>query len=112
MFCGVYEDVKRTVTTVHALSVVLAPNCSRQALAANGSATPQMLFAAHMMPYARPFLRMNHWSRYKVDGLKISPLPIAATTPCVTIKCHTVTEKDEANDPPTLSRRPTEAQCF
>jgi hypothetical protein len=49
-----------TVVTVHALKVVLEPNLFRQALAMNGRATPVILFAAHMIPRARPFFRMNH----------------------------------------------------
>lgn len=52
-----------TVVTVQALNVVLDPNLARQALATNGRATPATLFAAHIIPYARPFLRTNHWSR-------------------------------------------------
>lgn len=49
-----------TVVTVHAFKVVFEPNPFKQAFAMKGRATPVILFAAHMIPSASPFLRMNH----------------------------------------------------
>ena len=48
------------MTIVQALSVLLDPNLFRQALATKGNTTPVILFAAHIVPSARPFLRKNH----------------------------------------------------
>jgi hypothetical protein len=100
------------VITVQALNVVLTPNFSGHTLATNGSATPDTLFAAHMIPYASPFRCANHWSRYSVVGLNTSPLPMAQSTPCVAIRCQTYTENDESSDPATVRTRPTTAQCL
>lgn len=54
------KEEAHTVTTVQAFSVVLEPNLFRQALATKGKTTPVILFAAHIVPSARPFLRKNH----------------------------------------------------
>lgn len=98
------------MVTVQALRVVLDPNLFRQALAMKGNATPVMLFAAHIVPSARPLRRKNHWSRYKEDGLNNSPFPMAHTTPCVAIRCHTCTENEDSRDPITVMTRPVGAQ--
>lgn len=98
------------MVTVQALNVVLEPNRLRQALVINGRATPVTLFAAHIMPSARPFLRTNHWSRYKEDGLKSKPLPMAHITPWVAMRCHTVFEKDDRSEPMTVTTKPVGAQ--
>lgn len=69
-----------------------------------------MLFAAHITPNARPFLRTNHWSRYNELGLKRSPLPMAHTTPCVAMRCHTCFENEESSEPITVITSPVGAQ--
>lgn len=97
------------MTTVHAFNVVLEPNLPKQALATKGIATPVTLFAAHMVPSARPFRRKNHWSRYKDDGLNKSAFPIAHMTPWVAIRCQTCTENEESKDPITVMTRPAGA---
>lgn len=88
-----------TVVTVHALNVVLEPNLFRQAFATKGNATPVILFAAHMIPRARPFFCMNHWSIYRDDGLNMSAFPTAHMTPCVAMRCQTCCEKDDNREP-------------
>jgi hypothetical protein len=104
------NGLAHTVTTVQALSVLLEPNLFRQALAMKGKATPVILFAAHIVPRARPFRRKNHWSRYKEDGLNKSPFPMAHMTPWVAIKCHTCTENEDNRDPTTVMAKPAGAQ--
>lgn len=104
------KGLDHTVTTAQALNVVLEPNLFRQALAMKGKATPAMLFAAHIVPSARPLRRKNHWSRYKEDGLNKSPFPIAQMTPWVAIKCHTCSENEDNRDPITVMTRPAGAE--
>lgn len=99
-----------TVTTVQAFSVLLEPNLFRQALAMKGKATPVILFAAHIVPRARPFRRKNHWSRYKEDGLNKSPFPMAHMTPWGAIRCQTCTENEDNRDPTTVMAKPAGAQ--
>jgi hypothetical protein len=104
------KQTVHTVVTVHALSVVLDPNLFKQALATKGNTTPVILFAAHMVPSARPFRRKNHWSRYKEDGLNNNPFPMAHMTPWVAIRCHICTENEDSRDPITVITRPVGAQ--
>jgi hypothetical protein len=99
-----------TVMTVQAFRVVLDPNLLREALAMKGRTTPVVLFAAHMVPRARPLRRRNHWSRYKEDGLNSSPFPMAHMTPWVAIKCHTSFENDDSKEPIKVMTRPVGAQ--
>lgn len=104
--------VVNTVITVHPLRVVLAPNFTKHTFATNGNATPDILFAAHIVPYASPFRCTNHWSRYSVVGVNSSPFPIAHRTPCVAIRCQTSMENEESRDPATVRTRPVMAQYF
>ena len=99
-----------TVIIVQALRVVLEPNRTKHVAATKGKATPVILFAAHIVPNARPFLRTNHWSRYRDDGLNSNPFPIAHITPCVAIRCHTSSAKDDRRDPITVMTSPAGAQ--
>src|SRR5262245_28793083 len=92
--------------TVQALSVVAGPNFLRQISAANGIPTPVIDFPAHIIPYANPFRRTNHSSRYSVVGVKSSPHPRAEITPCVAINCHTVLEKLDNRKPITVNTKP------
>jgi hypothetical protein len=78
---GSNEAGHHTVVTVQALKVVLEPNLCKQAFAAKGNATPVTLLAAHMIPRARPFFWMNHWSINRDDGLNMSALPMAHIIP-------------------------------
>lgn len=105
----VKQERCNTVITVQALNVVLEPNRTKQVAAMKGKATPVTLFAAHIVPSARPFLRTNHWSKYRDDGLKSKPLPMAHITPWVATRCHTFSEKDESRDPMTVVINPAGA---
>lgn len=73
--------VVSNVVTVQTLKVVLEPKWCKQKFAAKGNTTPVTLLAAHMIPRARPFLWMNHWSIYRDDGLNMSALPMAHIIP-------------------------------
>lgn len=75
------EPGLHTVVTVQTLKVVLEPKWCKQKFAAKGNTTPVTLLAAHMIPRARPFLWMNHWSIYRDDGLNMSALPMAHIIP-------------------------------
>ncbi len=71
-----------------------------------GTTTPATPLPAHIVPYAMPFREMNHSSRYNVVGLNRSPLPMAQSTPCGAMSCHTCMAKEDRIRLPTVSARP------
>lgn len=73
--------VSTSTTTDQPWSVTLDPRRCKLAPVTNGSAIPETLLAAHMIPIARPLRRTNHSSRYKVVGANNKPLPTALRMP-------------------------------
>jgi hypothetical protein len=98
------------VIIAQARKVLLEPKRLREEAAIKGRATPVILFAAHITPNARPFLRINHWSIYNELGLQRKPLPMAHITPWVAMRCHISVEKEDRIDPTTVMSSPVGAQ--